>query len=48
MRAIAVSGCAFWVRAIGLDQLTNAECDALVQRFQPEYPYPKRRRPLGE
>jgi hypothetical protein len=42
VRAIAVSGCAFWVRAIGLDELTDEECDALVQLFQPEYPYPKR------
>lgn len=42
VRAIAVSGCAFWVRAIGLDELTDAQCDAFVQQYRPEYPRPKR------
>ncbi|RBJ77487.1 hypothetical protein C3L29_030820 [Pseudomonas sp. MWU12-2534b] len=46
VRAIAVSGCAFWVRAIGLDELTDAQCDALVQEFQPQFPYPKRPRAM--
>lgn len=46
VRATAIRGCVFWVRAVGLDELTNEACDELVQRFQPEYPYPKRQRPL--
>ncbi|MBO7758209.1 hypothetical protein [Burkholderia pseudomallei] len=44
VRAIAVSGCAFWVRATGIDELTNAQCDAFVQEYQPEYPYRRRSR----
>jgi hypothetical protein len=44
VRAIAVSGCAFWIRATGLDELTNAQCDAFVQDYQPQFPYKKRRR----
>ncbi|KWC25388.1 hypothetical protein WL50_10725 [Burkholderia ubonensis] len=42
VRPAAIVGCAFWVRAIGLDELTDAACDELVRQFQPEYPYPKR------
>lgn len=42
--AIAVQGCAFWVRAVGLDDLTDAQCDAFVQEFEPQYPYRKRSR----
>lgn len=33
-------------RVARVDELTDAECDALVQGFQPEYPYRKRPRPL--
>ncbi|WP_431823124.1 hypothetical protein [Burkholderia sp. F1] len=46
VRSTAINGCAFWVHAIGLDELMNEACDELVRRFQPEYQYPKRRCPL--
>ncbi|TOY77196.1 hypothetical protein DIJ61_07255 [Burkholderia pseudomallei] len=46
VRSTAIVGCAFWVRAIGLDDLTDEACDDLVRQFQPEYQYPKRSRSL--
>jgi hypothetical protein len=40
VRAGATYGCVYWVRAVGLDDLTDEACAELVRRFNPEFPYP--------